>query len=173
MKYINYFVEKRRSFVAKIIELCKYRKSRLLIKEAKTSVKHPIWFYELNDGINNLASKNQDIIISNVKEQFLNSYYIKLNKINLTKNEYSVDSFLIDTLDLLTPFSIPHGVQFARNHYLDMISDHDWCNLTDIIIRICVNNTYKIMDLIQPFDFAKEYSWNSLLVDITNSQSDK
>ena len=154
--------------MCKIIELCKYRKSERQNNTNTKRINRPLWFYELNEGVRNLALKNQDIIIASVKENLLDNYYSKLNELHITQGEYSMDSFLSSALDLSNPFSVPHGVQFKRNTHLSMISENDWYNITDIIIRYSINHFFHILDLPEPFDLVRDYSWTSIVVDVPN-----
>jgi len=153
--------------VAKIIELSEYKKNKHN-KPTSNPKNNLVLFYQLNEGIHNLALKNQDIIVTNAKEYLLDSYYNKLNKLILKECEYSFDTFLIEHLDLTLPFTIKHSVQFSRNHYLSMISDHDWSNIVDIIVRTSLISYYHLSNDMEPYEMAIDYTWTSVTVDLPN-----
>ena len=153
--------------MAKIIELSEYRKNKNK-KQPTSSKNNPVLFYELNEGVKNLALKNQATIVTNVKEYMIDNYHSKLNKLMMKDFEYSFDTFLIENLELTLPFAVNHGVQFSRNHYLSMISDHDWTNLIDIIVRISLNSYYHLLSDVDPYEMAIDYTWTSVIVDIPN-----
>ncbi len=155
--------------MCKVIELDKYRKDKSRHKYKNAIIHGPVWFYELNDGIKQLAFKDMELIIKNVQENVMAGYHQALKLQHLNELNYSVDDYITDTLNVNIPFLIVHGIQLARGYHLRVISENDWNNITDIIIRICIITHYQLWsEDAEPLFFVNQYSWDSIQVDVPN-----
>lgn len=153
--------------MSKIIELDKYRKNKLRKKRYYAPIQGPVWFYELNEGIKQLACKDAHIIIQNVKECLFREYHEFLQSNGFDKRKYSMDQYIIRHLNIKEPFSIAHGIEFSRGHHLKVISENDWNNISDIIIRISLMIHYHLCNReIEPIELVDQYIWDSIQIDI-------
>lgn len=155
--------------MSKVIKLDKYRKDKSHQKYKNVVLRGPVWFYELNDGIKQLAFKDMELIIQNVQENAMDGYHQALKLQHLNEFNYSIDDYIVDTLNVNIPFAIVHGIQLSRGHQLRIISENDWNNITDIIMRICIITYYQLWNEgVEPLFFVNQYSWDSIQVDVPN-----
>ena len=155
--------------MSKVIELDKYRKDKHRQKYKNVILRGPVWFYELNDGIKQLALKDMELIIHNVQENLMEGYQKALKLQHFNELNYSLDQYIVDSLNVNIPFSIVHGIQLSRGYHLRVISENDWNNITDIIIRICMITHYQLWsEDAEPLFFVDQYSWDSIQIDVPN-----
>lgn len=163
------FYHVRRILLSKVIELSKHRKIKSSSRCNRSMTNEPPWFYELNEGIGKLVHKNLDHIVSNIHDN-INipcKYILKDNTHG--DNSYFMDSDITDHVNLIDPFSIHHKLQFNRGIQLSIISENDWLNITDIIIRMAMIIHYDLWDgPLEPFHFSHQYRWTSIKVDRYN-----
>lgn len=153
--------------MSKVIVLDKYRKSKHREACKNIILKGPVWFYELNDGIRQLALKDMDIILQSVQANLVEGYHQALQLHHLNESNYTIDDYIIDSINVNVPFSITHGIQLSRGYNLKIISENDWNNITDIIIRMCLIIHYNLWDKeVEPVFFVNQYTWDSIQIDV-------
>ncbi|QEK12390.1 hypothetical protein FQB35_08375 [Crassaminicella thermophila] len=149
--------------MTKIIVLSDYSKHRPKKNFKNKTINDPICFYELNDGIKKLAYKYMDTIIRNIQDNFLHTHYQKITSLNKKKKNLFKDFYIPKYLNVNSPFSICHNIKLIRGHHLKAISENDWYNITDMIIRICTITYYDLCkEEVQPIDLAHQYRWTSI-----------
>ncbi len=154
--------------MCKVIDLDKYKKSKNRKDWRNVPLYGPVWFYELNDGIKQLARKDAPIIIQNIKEHLSCDYYHFLQVNSLDNKQYTIDQYITQHMNAHDPFAISHSIQFSRGANLKIISENDWNNISDMIIRISLLNYFKLLPTeAEPVDLAGRYFWDSIQVDIS------
>ncbi|SCX95569.1 hypothetical protein [Alkaliphilus peptidifermentans] len=125
-----------------------------------------IYFNDINEGIKNLALKDKELIFRNIK-YYYNHQYTQYIKRNNTSGDYSFQSYLSNKLNILQPFRINHGIDFASEYAYSDISINDWKNISDIVVRISLNHTLGIIqEQLDPLHLAQQYSWEKVQVDL-------
>ncbi len=149
--------------MAKVISLNEYITHKKKKQNSKKSLTHPIWFHEISSGIKSLALRDKDLIFDNIKYNYYDEYlyYININHVDMDK--YTFEDYLKDNIDLDEPFEIVHGIEFSKGYDLNKLSENDWQNIADIIVRISMSTILFEEDcIIQPDELADDYDWDSI-----------
>ncbi|MBB6218980.1 hypothetical protein HNQ80_005158 [Anaerosolibacter carboniphilus] len=154
--------------MCKVIELDKYKKNQTRKDWRNIPLYGPVWFYELNDGIKQLARKDAAIIVQNIKEHLSCEYYHFLEANSLDSKQYTIEQYIAQHINVNDPFSISHSIQFSRGANLKIISENDWNNISDMIIRISILDYYNLLPVeVEPVDLVSRYFWDSIKIDIS------
>ncbi|QZY56521.1 hypothetical protein [Crassaminicella profunda] len=149
--------------MAKIIALSKYRKNKFHKSCKNLCIHGPIYFHDLNDGIKKLAYKYMDTIIQSIQDNLIESPN------HQSVLEDSQRSYITQYLNVKDSFSIYHEVKLLRGYQLKDISENDWNNITDIIIRLSAIIYYNLWkEEVQPIHFVDQYTWTSIHTDPSN-----
>jgi len=149
--------------LAKVISLNEYITQKKKKNYSAQSLTHPIWFHEISNGIKALALRDKNLIYSNIKYNYYDEYLYFVNIKHMTMDDYTFDDYLRDNLDLEEPFDVVHGVEFSRGYDLNRLSENDWENIADIIVRISITTIlYDEDSSIEPSKLADEYDWDSI-----------
>ncbi len=127
---------------------------------------NPIWFSEICEGIKTIAFKDQELIYKNVKYNYYSQYinYVQLN--GLIDNSYSFLNYINDHINLKSPFKIFHGVDFSGEYSINRLSDNDWINIADMIVRISLSYYLKKNSHdIKLHQLAQQYEWDYVIMD--------
>lgn len=155
--------------MAKVISLDEYITKKKRRNHLSRHTTHPIWFHEINDGIKALALRDKDLIYNNIKYNYYDEYLYFTNINHITMDEYSFEDYLRDNIDLEEAFDIVHGVEFSKGYDLNRLSENDWENIADIIVRISLTTILFDGDnLTEPNRLASEYDWDSIGFDYNN-----
>lgn len=142
-----------------------YKKKR---NYSSKSLNYPIWFHEISNGIKALALRDKNLIYNNIKYNYYDEYLYCVNVNNLTTDDYTFEDYLRDNLNLDQPFDIVHGVEFSKGYDLNRLSENDWENIADIIVRISISLILFGEDSsMEPNILANEYDWDSIGFDYT------
>jgi hypothetical protein len=154
--------------VCKVIELHKYKENKTRKNWRNVPLYGPVWFYELNDGIKQLARKDSTIIVRNIKEHLSCNYYDFLAANNLDAKQYTMEQYIIQHININEPFAISHSIQFSRGATLKIISENDWNNISDLIVRVSLSDYYKLTPTeIEPVNLVGRYTWDSVKIDVS------
>ncbi|MCT4621169.1 MAG: hypothetical protein N4A62_17495 [Marinisporobacter sp.] len=143
--------------MAKIITLSNYKKNKFRKSYKNLSIGDPIDFHDLNDGIEKLTHKYMDTIIQSIESNLIKTptYQGDLGSLqSLNPSPY---------LNIKDPFSIHHQVKLLRGYQLKNISENDWTNITDIIVRLSAIIYYNLCkETVQPIHFVDQYIWTTI-----------
>ena len=154
--------------MSKVISLNEYIVQKKKKSYTSQSLNHPIWFHEIKDGIKALALRDKKVIYNNIKYNYYDEYLYFVNINHMALEEYPFENYLKDNINLDEPFDIVHGVKFSKGYDLNRLSENDWDNIADIIVRISITSTLFGEDfLIEPNKLAGEYDWDSVGFDYT------
>ncbi|QUH21135.1 hypothetical protein [Alkaliphilus sp. B6464] len=154
--------------MSKVISLNEYITQKKKKKYSDQSITHPIWFHEINDGIKALALRDKDLIYNNIKYNYYDEYLYFVNINHIAMDEYTFEDYLRDNINLEQPFDVVHGVEFSKGYDLNRLSENDWENIADIIVRISITIILFGEDSsIEPNKLADEYDWDSIGFDYT------
>ncbi|ABW18765.1 hypothetical protein [Alkaliphilus oremlandii] len=149
--------------MAKVISLNEYIVQKKKRSYSSRSLTHPIWFHEISDGIKSLALRDKDVIYNNIKYNYYDEYLYFVNRNHMALEDYTFEDYLKDTINLNEPFDIVHGVEFSKGYDLNRLSENDWENIADIIVRISITTIlFQENFVLEPNQLADEYDWDSI-----------
>lgn len=157
--------------MAKVISLDDYishkqKKKKSYYSKATT---YPIWFHEISDGIKSLALRDKELIYDNIKYNYYDEYLYYTNINHILMDDYTFEDYLRDNINLKESFDIVHGVEFSKGYDLNRLSENDWENIADIVVRISLTTIlFNDNALVSPSVLASEYEWDSIGFDYTN-----
>jgi hypothetical protein len=79
-----------------------------------------------------------------------------------------MEQYIVQHINIKEPFAISHSIQFSRAATLKIISENDWNNISDLIIRISLSDYYKLTPTeVEPINLVSRYTWDSIRIDIS------
>ncbi|WP_026476268.1 hypothetical protein [Alkaliphilus transvaalensis] len=153
--------------MAKLISFHDYIHKKNNKKRPPLTRSNPIGFSDIKNGILSIAIKDQELIYKNIKYNYYHQYveYIQLS--GMIDSQYSFINYIEDHLNLEEPFEILHGVDFSGEKSLNRLSDDDWENIADMIVRISL--CFTLEDEVGEIDLlplAEQYEWDYVLLDM-------
>lgn len=125
-----------------------------------------VWFKELSEGIQALATQDRELIFKNIKYNYFNEYVHYVNTQALDSN-YSFIDYLKGFVNVNEPFKVYHGVDFHGEQSRSRLSQNDWRNIADIIVRISLISTLDSSSRkVDPAFLAAQYSWEQVQMDV-------
>lgn len=149
--------------MAKVISLNEYITQKKKKQNSKKSLNHPIWFHEISNGIKSLAIRDKELIFNNIKYNYYDEYLYCININHIDMDNHTFEDYLMNNIDLEEPFQIVHGIEFSKGYDLNKLSENDWENIADIIVRISMSIIlFEENWTLDPEDLSDDYDWDSI-----------